>query len=159
MKVKTYGISDLSEWHGELRAGSLTAKVSFTGGTAISNVSHPAYYVSMDPVVQFVIEHSKEYHSGFIKLVMVQNVPGEHPRTAVPKQRVDNGANGINGSDGRGEPEEGVTVQHVTVADKADAVEWLKEHYPDKGYTATKLRTQEAFNAACEECEVVFDFK
>lgn len=50
-------------------------------------------------------------------------------------------------------------VQLVTVADKADAVEWLKENYPDKGYTATKLRTQEAFNAACEECEVVFEFK
>lgn len=46
----------------------------------------------------------------------------------------------------------------VTVADKADAIEWLKENYADKGYTATKLRTQTAFEEACKECNVQFQF-
>jgi len=46
----------------------------------------------------------------------------------------------------------------VKVADKADAVEWLKENHPDKGYTANKLRSEAAFTAACQECGVTFEF-
>lgn len=45
----------------------------------------------------------------------------------------------------------------ISVADKSEAIEWLKEYYPDKGYTATKLRSKDAFEAACKECGVVFE--
>jgi hypothetical protein len=46
----------------------------------------------------------------------------------------------------------------VDVPDKAAAIEWLKENYPDKGYTTTKLtRSKEEFNNACAECGVVFN--
>lgn len=34
MKVKTYGVPDLTEWHGKVKAGTLEVSVSFTGGTA-----------------------------------------------------------------------------------------------------------------------------
>ena len=50
------------------------------------------------------------------------------------------------------------TENVVKVADKADAVEWLKENHPDKGYTANKLRSEAAFTAACQECGVTFQF-
>lgn len=44
------------------------------------------------------------------------------------------------------------------VADKPDAIEYLKEKFPEKGYTAVKLRTKTAFEAACKECGVEFLF-
>lgn len=54
--------------------------------------------------------------------------------------------------------EENTTVRTVDVPDKAAAIEWLKENYPDKGYTTTKLtRSKEEFNNACAECGVVFN--
>lgn len=46
----------------------------------------------------------------------------------------------------------------VEVADKYDAIEYLKEHFPEKNYTATGLRTKTAFEAACNECGVEFVF-
>lgn len=54
--------------------------------------------------------------------------------------------------------EENKTVRTVDVPDKAAAIEWLKENYPDKGYTTTKLtRSKEEFNNACAECGVLFN--
>ena len=46
----------------------------------------------------------------------------------------------------------------IKVADKPDAIEYLKERFPEKGYTAVKLRTKTAFDAACKECGVEFLF-
>lgn len=46
----------------------------------------------------------------------------------------------------------------VKVADKSEAIEYLKEHFADKNYTATSLRTKTAFDAACKECGVEFVF-
>ncbi len=46
----------------------------------------------------------------------------------------------------------------IKVADKPDAIEYLKENFPDKGYTSVKLRTKTAFEAACKECGVEFVF-
>lgn len=46
----------------------------------------------------------------------------------------------------------------VEVADKNEAIEYLKEHFADKNYTATSLRTKTAFEAACKECGVEFVF-
>lgn len=50
------------------------------------------------------------------------------------------------------------SVQKVEVADKGDAIEWLKEHNPEAGYTAAKLRSKDAFNAACADNNVEFIF-
>lgn len=46
----------------------------------------------------------------------------------------------------------------IRVPDKMEAIEYLKEHFPEKGYTSTKLRTQTAFQTACAECGVTFVF-
>lgn len=46
----------------------------------------------------------------------------------------------------------------IKVADKNEAIEYLKEHFSEKGYTATSLRTKTAFEAACKECGVEFVF-
>lgn len=183
MKVKTYGVPGLTEWHGKLKAGSIEVSASFVGGTASPSGAQPAYFMTKDPIVQFVIEHSKEYKSGFIILVMSQDVAGEHPRMAVPKpapvpetpapvvkepvtpttpaeetpaeEVQPTGETQDETLQGDGEDADGGKVK---VADKSDAIEYLKEKFPEKGYTAVKLRTKTAFEAACKECGVEFVF-
>lgn len=49
-------------------------------------------------------------------------------------------------------------VSKIEVADKNEAVEYLKEHFSEKCYTATNLRTKTAFEAACKECNIEFVF-
>lgn len=85
MKVKTYGIYNLTEWHGKVKAGTIEVNVSFTGGTASPSGAQPAYMVTKDPIVQFVIENSKEFKDGLINLVFVDEVEGNHRRMAIPK--------------------------------------------------------------------------
>lgn len=187
MKVKTYGVPGLTEWHGKLKAGSIEVSASFVGGTASPSGAQPAYFMTKDPIVQFVIEHSKEYKSGFIILVMSQDVAGEHPRMAVPKPApvpetpapVAEGTVTPTTPVEESPAEEGQPISEtqdetqdetlqgdgddadgdkIKVADKPDAIEYLKERFPEKGYTAVKLRTKTAFEAACKECGVEFDY-
>lgn len=183
MKVKTYGVPGLTEWHGKLKAGSIEVSASFVGGTASPSGAQPAYFMTKDPIVQFVIEHSKEYKSGFIILVMSQDVAGEHPRMAVPKpapvpetpapvaeetvtpttpaeetpaeEVQPTGETQDETLQGDGEDADGGKIK---VADKNEAIEYLKEHFAEKNYTATSLRTKTAFEAACKECGVEFVF-
>lgn len=183
MKVKTYGVPGLTEWHGKLKAGSIEVSASFVGGTASPSGAQPAYFMTKDPIVQFVIEHSKEYKSGFIILVMSQDVAGEHPRMAVPKpapvpetpapvvkepvtpttpteetpaeEVQPTGETQDETLQGDGDDAYGGKIK---VADKNEAIEYLKEHFAEKNYTATSLRTKTAFEAACKECGVEFVF-
>lgn len=201
MKVKTYGIPGLSEWHGKLKVGTIESNVSFVGGTASPSGSQPAYMTTKDPITQFVIENSKEYKDGFIILMLTQEMAGVHPRMAVPKPLVENtnpapevpgnakspkaakanvenqdagvqppaSSEEVEGKDestqvpdegSEGAPEETKQVEGVTiinVPDRHEAVEYLKEHYPEKGYNGNNLRSKEAFAAACDECGVQFN--
>lgn len=87
MKIKTYGVPELTEWHGKVKAGTIEVNVSFTGGTSSPSGAQPAYLVTKDPITQFVIENSKEFKNGFIILLMSQDIPGNHPRMAVVKPK------------------------------------------------------------------------
>ena len=174
--IKTYAVHGLSEWYGDLKAGTISVKVSFTGGTASPSGALPAYFMSKDPITQFVIENSKEFKSGFIRLEMQQTIADKHPQEAVakpastpapakaekaPAAKAEKApaakAEAENAPADGGEATD-TDIETVQVANKADAIEWLKEHYPEKGYTASKLRTQTALDAACAECKVQFEF-
>lgn len=172
MKVKTYGVSELTEWQGKLKAGSIEVEVLFTGGTASPSGAQPAYYVTKDPITQFVIENSKEFKDGFIFLMGQSDIPGEHPRMAVPKEApapVIDGANNVNNepvsedgntvNNGNNESNEADAPIKITVGSKTEAIEWLKDHYPDKGYNGFTLKGKAAFEAACAENNVVFDIQ
>ena len=151
MKFKTYGIRGLSEWQGDVKVGSIKMRLHFTGGTASPSGAQPAYFATSDPLTQFVIENSKEYGS-LITLLSSRDVEGEHPREAKSASTPSPAPAASNA-----EPTP-TTVRAVDVPDKAAAIEWLKENYPDKGYTTTKLtRSKEEFNNACAECGVVFN--
>jgi len=166
MKIKTYGVPDLTEWHGKVKAGSLEVSVSFRGGTASPSGAQPAYYVTRDPIVQFVIENSREFKNGFIILVMSQEIAGEHPRMAVPKPTVKTDAPkeakelsaGVEPVVPSGGESSGDGLVKLHAGDKSEAIEYLKEHYPERNYTATSLRTKASFDAACADCGVEFVF-
>ena len=165
MKLKIYGVKGRKEWSVIIKAGAASMRVNFEGGTSTARGVIPATYSTSDPVKQAIIERSDYFKHKSIYVVDELEVPDDAAAKARKMRNkkvepvAENGSDGSDGSDVQREPEDRVAVQRVTVAEKADAVEWLKEHYPDKGYTASKLRTADAFNAACEECGVVFDFK
>lgn len=143
MQVKTYGIHGLTEWHGKVRAGSIEVLVSFTGGTASPSGAQPAYMVTKDPITQFVIENSKEFKNGFIHLEMSQELPGEHPRMAVPKS-----------VEKPKEPENAPAIKEypeVTKTQEAKAV--LLNEY---GYNVEGIRSKAAAHEAAKELGISF---
>ena len=164
MIQKIYGVSDLKDWMVNIRSGKLTLRVSFSGGATTARGRVPATYSTSDPVKQAIIEKSDYFKYGRIYVVQQMNVPDDAEALA-RKKRNDIIANRNATApvvEAKPEPapapEAKSEVQEVEVADKAEAVEWLKEHNPEKGYTAFKLRGKEAFEKACNECNVVFKF-
>lgn len=93
-----------------------------------------------------------EAHAG---VVTVYGAPGEgNPlQTASPEDASDEAD-----SHAADSVSPGLSHKQVEVADKYDAIEYLKEHFPEKNYTSTSLRTKTAFEAACHECGVAFVF-
>ena len=109
-------------------------EVNFRGGSQIDST---AKFSTSDEKVQNALEKCSGYNRDFYLESVQEDAPAPVPSPVV---------------------EEGKTVRTVDVPDKAAAIEWLKENYPDKGYTTTKLtRSKEEFNNACAECGVVFN--
>lgn len=144
MKVKkVYGIHGLLEWHGVVESPSVKMKVDFTNGSVTSYGVAPATFITSDPLTQHVMESSEQFKGGRIKLIQVIQLPGEED--AEPAE-----------DDAQSEAPK--SVETVTVANKMEAVEYLKEHFPGKNYTSFTLRGKAAFEAACKECGVEFVF-
>lgn len=153
--MKTYGMNGLLEWHGAVHSNGIKMKVDFTNGTVTAYGVAPATFITKSKLTQAIMENSDEFKSGRIKLISKVELPGEddepqlNAKLDVPNSEIRSGALA----------DEAGIVEKVSVSDKAEAVEWLKERYPDKGYTGVKLRSKEAFDAACKECNVVFDIQ
>ncbi len=155
----------LLEWHGVLKVGSVSMKVSFTNGTTTAYGVAPATYITKDELTQFVIEHSEKFRKGVIKLLSKKELPGSDKNA--------NGNDNLNHNKEQaayaaakpagetagtvaGQTDDAAAEKVITVSSKSDAVEYLKEHFKDKDYTSVKLRTKEAFEAACKECGIRF---
>lgn len=112
-------------------------EVNFRGGCQIDSTSK---FTTSDENVQKALESC----SGFGRDFYIESVREDAPVVNENEDVVE---------------EEAVTenLLKVEVADKAEAIEWLKEHHAEKGYTAAKLRTKSAFEEACAECGVVFE--
>ena len=158
--IKTYGINGLLEWHGVIHSGGIKMKVDFTNGSVTAYGVAPATFITKHELTQHIIENSEEFKSGRIKLVNKNQLPeavsaiveekieDTNETPAVQKEVVENDEAPADGG-----------VQKVSVSDKSEAVEWLKEHYPEKEYNGFKLRGKDAFAAACKECNVEFDIQ
>lgn len=163
MKVKTYGVPELTEWHGKVKAGNIEVAVSFTGGTSSPSGAQPAYFVTKDPITQFVIENSKEFRNGFIILIMTQEVSGNHPRMATPKPRAaiapaqetpakDEPAGSADEGNAAAEtPAAGLKEVEVTCLQ--DAQDYLQQNF---GISSYKVRSRNAAQKAAAEHGVVF---
>lgn len=178
MKVmKIYGMRGLLEWHGTVHSNGIKMKVDFTNGSVTAYGVAPATFITKDTLTQHIMENSDEFKSGRIRLERTVPLPGEVDERVVEPTKTepngsgngnegsgsgndeeDNGSNEGEEDNGSGNGNEGSGKQKVEVADKAEAIEWLKEYNPGAGYTATKLRLQESFDAACADCNVEFVF-
>ena len=162
MKVKTYGLHGLSEWYGKVKAGSIEVNVSFKGGTASPSGAQPAYFMTKDPITQFVIENSKEFKNRFITLERCVELPGTHPREAYPKRPTPEKP--VQGTGTEDRPEEGESVADGVEGEagektqvKVSSVEDAKEYLVDKfGIAGSKLRTRAACIAAGDENGIEF---
>lgn len=117
--------------------GNMT-EVNFRGGIQIDST---ARFSTSDEKLQEAIEKCSGFNRDFYLESVQEDTPAAYAAVAKPVVAA-----------------EKADVQKVEVSDKADAVEWLKEHNPEAGYTAYKLRGKEAFDAACKECGVVFEY-
>lgn len=174
MTRKTYGVSGLMDWTTNLRAGKATINVHFSGGALTAYGVTPATYSTSNPLFQMVIENSEHFKSGRISLLDEMEVAGEapvkiHKASAEPVSSTEEEVEKPETSEEGGPAEASETTEEgkaasadsdgltvVKVADKSDAIEYLKENYPDKGYGAVKLRTKAAFDAACAEHGIKF---
>ncbi len=176
---KTYGVSGLMDWTTQIKAGKGSVSVHFTGGALTAYGVTPAKYSTSNPFFQSVIENSKQFKSGRIELLGTMEVPddaatkarkarmaakaAEKPAKEEQSPAPETPAKEVQPTDetqdetlqGDGEDADGGKIK---VADKNEAIEYLKEHFAEKNYTATSLRTKTAFDAACKECGVEFVF-
>lgn len=125
-------------------------EVTFRSGAQIDST---AKFTTSDENLQKTLESC----SGFGRDFYIESVREEKPAPDASTD-VKNGGDGINGSNGHDDTAVDNGVQKVEVADKAEAIEWLKEHNPEAGYTAAKLRSKDAFEKACADNNVIFEF-
>ena len=127
-------------------------EVTFRSGAQIDST---AKFTTSDENLQKTLESC----SGFGRDYYIESVREEKPvGVETPAPVVEDGYNGLNGSNGHDETAEDNGKQKVEVADKSEAIEWLKEHNPEAGYTAAKLRSKDAFEKACADNNVEFVF-
>lgn len=122
-------------------------EVNFRAGAQIDST---AKFTTSDEKVQEALEKCSGYGRDFyLESVREVSAPATSKVAEEPKATAEPAA-----------VEETVAEEGgktVKVADKAEAVEWLKENYPEKEYTSVKLRAKAAFDAACQECGVKFE--
>ena len=151
------------DWTTQIKAGKAMVTVHFTGGALTAYGVTPATYSTTDAFFQRVIEGSAQFRSGKIALLSEMEVGG-NPDAAdaarkLAKDKAAVGASDAALTEAKGEAENGDEEGTVVeVPDRYDAVVYLKEHFPDKGYTSTALRTKAAFDAACRAHGVRFVF-
>lgn len=116
---KTYGVSGLIDWQAQIKAGKASLIITFTGGGLTSYGVTPAQYTTENLLYQKVIENSKDFRRGKIKLLRTVPLSDtaditsnsvtdlEEVRKVVPKEKM-----------------------HVveSVQNCSDARIWLKEH-------------------------------
>ena len=95
-----------------------------------------------DKTVAAEVATSEASGSSEASISSISSIPG------IPSEGGGSSETGEGGGEGE---------QVVSVADKSEAVEWLKEHYPEEGYTSVKLRSMAAVNEAGKKHGVVFE--
>ena len=164
------------DWTCQIKAGKGSVSVHFTCGALTAYGVTPAKYSTANPFFQHVIEDSDAFKSGRIRILDEMEVADDaaafarKPRAsaALPEEGQGTREESPAAEGGDAQEAAGNAVQPalreedgravVEVPDKYEAIEYLKERYPEKGYTSSSLRTKASFDAACAECGVAFVF-
>ena len=156
--IKTYGINGLLEWHGCVHSNGIKMRVDFTNGSVTAYGVAPATFRTKNELTQHIIENSDEFKSGRIRIVSKSELP-EAKDENVNKQtkKEDVKVEEVNVKEEEVVKNDG--VQKIKVSSKTEAIEWLKDKYPDKGYNGFTLKGNAAFEAACKENNVEFDIQ
>lgn len=112
---KTYGVEGLVDWTAELRAGKAKLIINFTGGGMTSFGITPAEFTTDNPIHQAIIENSREFKRGKIKLL--RGVKMQMPMKNVVKD-FDTIKKDL--------PSQRNTID--TVSNFADAAKWMKQN-------------------------------
>lgn len=118
-----------------------TIEVDFKGGALIDST---AKFSTSDEKIQRLLEKCSSFNRDFY-LESERN----DSSAAAPVNKAEEAPSDAT--------EHETTGEIVKVSDKSEAIEWLKEHFPDEGYTSVKLRSMSAVNEAAKKHGVVFD--
>ena len=123
---KTYGVEGLVDWTAELYAGKAKLIVNFTGGGMTSFGITPAEFTTENPIYQAIIENSREFKRGKIKLLrgVKMKMPMSNVITDFNKVKKDL-------------PSQRKSVPEVRNC--ADAAKWLKNNLDISVYGKSKL--------------------
>ena len=81
MEKITYGAPRLVDWVAQIKSGSTTVRVHFSGGALTAYGVTPAEYTTSDPFIQKVIERSSYFREGRIILLRRTGKP-DKPKTS-----------------------------------------------------------------------------
>ncbi|MBD5201798.1 MAG: hypothetical protein HDS81_00570 [Bacteroidales bacterium] len=170
MSKKTYGTPRLVDWVAQIKAGSASVRVHFSGGALTSYGITPAEYTTSNPFIQKVIEQSSYFKEGRITLMRESNVPESNGGIKVsgrkPKERATNPVSAdtkqvaataqnatVNNTSTDVKPDETADFTKVAISCLQDAHAYLQENY---GISSYKVRSYEAAQKAAAEHGVQF---
>lgn len=125
---KTYGVSGLMEWQAVFRHGRATLSARFSGGALTGYGVTPAEYTTSNPVAQHIIESSRQFRDGRIRLLRCLDDRGT-PRGRSVGVSADSDGEGRAYGDGSSEEKTGPRDQGerevFEFADASLAREWM----------------------------------
>ena len=127
-------------------------EVNFRGGVQIDST---AKFSTSDEKIQKALEEC----SGFNRDFYLESVSEDRPADApVREPEEENPVDTVAETEEIAAEETAAEDNVVNVATKSDAIEWLKEHFPEEGYTSVKLRTRDAVTEAGKKHGILFEF-
>lgn len=137
------------EWHCVIRAGRSRLRLRFEGGALSGYGVTPATYITANPAVQHIIEHSDYFRSGRIRLLRCREEREEREEREKREKRAvstwSTGSDAVNS-----------TFAEVSVRNMQQARDYLVEKC---GIDRTAIMTGGEINAAAKQYGIKFLYK
>lgn len=152
MARKKYGIDGLMEYQGCFHAGKTEINVHFKGGMLTAYGVTPATFSTDNKLIQFVIENSREFKGGRIKLleadyseeeILAEREAAQKQAEALAQQQA--AAEAAAKAQQQSEPTDGSSV--MKFSDWGEARQWLL----DQGVAASELTGNKKISAKAEQ--------
>lgn len=154
MERVTYGAPRLVDWVAQIKVGSATVRVHFTGGALTAYGITPAEFTTTNPFFQKAIEGSDYFKSGRIIELHREGTPErreQRERRVNIETDAPEGARPAEADGPKSEAEESLT--EVEVSCLTDAQNYLRDNF---GIATSKSRSKEKAQALGRENGIVF---